>query len=134
MAGGVNRGRIYGTADMSSNVRYQATTLTQGSPVDTGSSRAGTSAETAAAREEAANAREEAARAREEAAKAREETADLRQRFEEFMARFTTMPQGAPHAAYPQQPLPTPPSAVHHDYLHDFTEQDQREQQDDHDT
>ena len=107
---GVTRGRCYGAADLSANVRHHAPTLTQESSTPSQSSRSAASAETRAAREEAARAREDAARAREEAAKARADTVRANDRLDEILARLTRVEQAPPSA-----PAPRPPPSAHGD-------------------
>ena len=75
VSGGVSRGRCYGTADLSANVRENAPTLTQHSSAPNQSSRSAPSsadARAARAEQEAARAREDAARAEDRAARAKE--------------------------------------------------------------
>ena len=109
VSGGVTRGRCYGTADLSANVRDNAPTLTQQSSAPSQSSRyAAPDQEAARAREEVAKAREEAARAREDAARAREESARVSQQLQEIHTRLTRVEQAPPSAPAPP---PLPPSA-----------------------
>lgn len=125
VAGGVSRGRVYGTADLSANVRHHSATLTQESATPS-SSRPGPSdqafasllEEHAKSRAEAAMANERARLAEESAAKAREDAARANQRMDEFLARFSSFHQTPAPSARPSDPPPAAP--LHPDYQYDY--------------
>ena len=125
VSGGVTRGRCYGTADLSANVRQNAPTLTQESSTPSQSSRSAAPDQRAArAEQEAAKAREEAARAREDATKAREDAARANKRLDEILARLTRVEQAPPSAPAPPPSAPAPPPPPsghgHADYNNEF--------------
>ena len=110
VSGGVSRGRCYGTADLSVNIRENAPTLTQHSSAPSQSSRsAASSADACAARaeQEAVRAREDAARAEERAARAEQQAARANQRLDEILARLNQPP--------PAPPAPRPRPSAHGD-------------------
>ena len=121
VSGGVTRGRCYGTADLSANVREHAPTLTQQSSAPAQSSQSGASDQRAArAEERAARAEQEAARAREEAVKAREDTARVSQQLHEILARLTRVEQAPPSAPAPPPSAPGPSRTEDDDYADEF--------------
>lgn len=104
VVGGRTRGRCYGTADMSLNVRRGMSSLTQESHVSSSHGNGFETEEVVALREEATRAREEAAKAREEAALAREQTVNLEAQFHAMMERMAALERnssrGRPHPDY----------------------------------
>ena len=113
VSGGVTRGRCYGTADLSANIRDNAPTLTQQSSAPSQTSRyTAPDQEAARAREEVAKAREEAAKAREDAARAREESARVSQQLHEILARLTRVEQAPASAPAPPASAPAPPASA----------------------
>lgn len=122
VSGGVTRGRCYGIADLSANVRQHAPTLTQASSAPSQGSRSGASADTRAARaeQEAVRAWEAAARAEQEAAKARQDAARVSQQLEAILARLTRVEQAPPSAPPPPPSAPGPSTRGDDDYDNEF--------------